>query len=63
MQNSAPTVDEAALRRLRLAIVVEDGDQEELQLHGVLRMLGVELPTGTQAPLFGTTPARPRRKP
>ena len=56
-------MDEAALRRLGLAIVVEDGDQQELQLHGVLRMLGVELPTGTQAPLFGKTPSRPRRKP
>lgn len=37
-------MDEAALRRLRLAIVVEDGDEEELQLHGVLRMLGAERP-------------------
>ena len=63
MRNSAPTVDEAALRRLRLAIVVEDGDVEELQLHGVLRMLGAELPIGKQTPLFGKTPAQPRRKP
>jgi hypothetical protein len=59
MRNSAPTVDEAALGRLRLAIAVEDGDEEEQQLHGVLRMLGAEVPDGKQIPLFGR--ARPSR--
>ena len=56
-------MDEAALGRLRLAIAVEDGDEEEQQLHGVLRMLGVEVPDGKQMPLFGKAPAQPRRKP
>lgn len=63
MRNSAQAVDEAALGRLRLAIAVEDGDEEEQQLHGVLRMLGAEVLDEKQIPLFGKTPARPRRKP
>ncbi len=63
MRNSAPTVDEAALGRLRLAIAVEDGDEEEQQLHGVLRMLGAEVPVAKQIALFGTEPGRSRRKP
>ena len=45
-------MDEAAIGRLRLAIAVEDGDEEELQLHGVLRMLGAEAPDGRQIPFF-----------
>ena len=57
------TVDEAALGRLRRAIAVEDGDEEELQLHGVLRMLGAEAPGGKQMPLFGKASARPGRNP
>ena len=62
MQTSAQAVDEAALGRLRRAIAVEDGDQEEQHLHGVLRMLGVEVPVGKQMPLFGKAPARSRGK-
>ena len=56
-------MDEAALGRLRLAIAVEDGDEEEQQLHGVLRMLGAEGPDGNKMPLFGKPAAQPRRKP
>jgi hypothetical protein len=63
MRNSVPTVDEAALGRLRLAIAVEDGDEEELQLHGVVRMLGAEVPVEKQMPLFGKPAADPRRNP
>jgi hypothetical protein len=48
---------------LRLAIAVEDGDEEEQQLHGVLRMLGAEVPVAKQIALFGTEPGRSRRKP
>ena len=55
-------MDETALGRLRLAIAVEDGDEEEQQLHGVLRMLGTEVPDEQQIPLFGTAPARARRR-
>jgi len=62
MRNSAQAVDETALGRLRLAIAVEDGDEEEQQLHGVLRMLGTEVPDEQQIPLFGTAPARARRR-
>ena len=50
METSARAVDEAVLGRLRLAIDVEAGGEEE-QLDGVLRMLaaiggGVESPHG-----------------
>ena len=38
MQTSVPAVDDAVLARLRLAIDVEAGGEEE-QLDGVLRML------------------------
>ena len=62
MRNSAQAVDEAALARLRLAIAVEDGDVEEQQLHGVLRMLGAEVPEGKQITLFGKAPGQSRRK-
>jgi hypothetical protein len=55
-------MDEATLGRLRHAIAVEDGDEEE-QLHGVLRMLGAEIPGETQIPLFGTAPACQAPKP
>jgi hypothetical protein len=55
-------VDEATLGRLRQAIAVEDGDEEE-QLNGVLRMLRVEIPDETQIPLFGTAPAGQAPKP
>jgi hypothetical protein len=50
------TADEAVLGRLRNAIIVEDGDEEE-QLKGVLRMLGVEITDEDQIPLFGKAPA------
>jgi hypothetical protein len=53
-------VNEAALRRLRHAIVAEDGDDE--QLGGVLRMLGAALPDETQLTLFGQATGRPRRR-
>ena len=39
MEISVRAVDEAVLRRLRLAIDPEAGNEEE-QLNGVLRMLG-----------------------
>jgi hypothetical protein len=55
-------VDEATLGRLRHAIAVEDGEEEE-QLHGVLRMLGAEIPDETQIPLFGTAPSGQTPKP
>ena len=63
MRNFPQAMDEAALGRLRLAIAVEDGDEEEQQLHGVLRMLGAEGPDGKQMPLFGKQAAQPRHKP
>ena len=44
-------VDEAARRRLRHAIVAEDGDEKHLD--GVLRMLGAETPDESQLRLFG----------
>jgi hypothetical protein len=47
-------VDEAARRRLRQAIVAEDGDEE--QLEGVLRMLGAHTLEKNQLPLFGEAP-------
>ena len=46
-------MDNAALGRLREAIAAEDGDEEEQQLNGVLRMLGAEIPDKNQLPLFG----------
>jgi len=50
-------MDRAALeRRLRHAIASEDGDEEE-QLNGVLRMLGVHVPDKDQLPLFSKPPA------
>jgi hypothetical protein len=61
MRNSAQAVDDAALDRLRLAIAVQDGDEEEQQLHGVLRMLGVEVPVAKQITLFGKEPGQSRR--
>jgi hypothetical protein len=45
-------VDEAALLRLRHAIAAE-GEEEEEQLNGVLRMLGAENSDPNQLPLFG----------
>lgn len=52
MEKSVKPVDEAALDRLRHAIAAEDGEREEEQLKGVLRMLGAEIPDTTQLPLF-----------
>ena len=49
-------MDDAALGRLRQAIAAEDGDEEEQQLNGVLRMLGAQIPDKTQLPLFGKPP-------
>jgi len=58
--NTLRAVDEAALLgRLRDAITAEDVDEEE-QLKGVLRMLGAEIPDGTQLPLFGKRPGSAR---
>ena len=54
--NSVRALDNAALGRLRQAIAVEDGDEEEQQLNGVLRMLGAQIPDKTQLPLFGKPP-------
>jgi hypothetical protein len=56
VDNSVQAVNELALRRLRRAIAAEDADEEE-QLDGVLRMLGVEIPDKeipdkNQLPLF-----------
>jgi len=48
-------VDEAALGRLRDAIVADDGDEK--QLEGVLRMLGEKDPGKHQLPLFGKASA------
>jgi hypothetical protein len=56
VEDSVQPADEAALGRLRHAIVAEDGDEEE-QLNGVLRMLGAEIPDKKQLPLFGKAPA------
>ena len=56
-------VDEATLGRLRHAIAAEDGDEEEQQLNGVLRMLGAEIPDETQIPLFGKASAGRAPKP
>jgi hypothetical protein len=55
-ENSVRAMDNAALGRLRQAIAVEDGDEEEQQLNGVLRMLGAQIPDKTQLPLFGKPP-------
>jgi hypothetical protein len=52
-------VDEAARGRLRLAILAEDGDEE--QLDGVMRMLGEKTNDKDQLPLFGK--ARADRRP
>jgi hypothetical protein len=43
-------VDEMVRRRLRAAIVAEDGDEE--QLDGVIRMLGAVAPEREQLPLL-----------
>ena len=56
-------MDEATLGRLRHAIAAEDGDEEEQQLNGALRMLGAEIPDETQIPLFGKAPAGRAPKP
>jgi hypothetical protein len=56
VENSVQPADEAALARLRHAIAVEDGDEEE-QLNGVLRMLGAEVPDKNQLSLFRKAPA------
>ena len=56
-------MDEATLGRLRHAIAAEDGNEEERQLNGVLRMLGAEIPDETQIPLFGKAPAGQAPKP
>ena len=56
-------MDNAALGRLRQAIAAADGDEEEQQLNGVLRMLGAEIPNETQIPLFGKAPAGQAPKP
>ena len=63
VEEAVQAVDEAALGRLRRAIAVEDGDEEEQQLNGVLRMLGAEIPNETQIPLFGKAPAGQAPKP
>ena len=49
------SVDEATLGRLRLAILAEEGDEE--QLDGVLRMLGEKGLGKTQLALFGKASA------
>ena len=56
MQTPARAVDEAVLARLRLAIDVEAGGEEE-QLDGVLRMLGAKRPDKNQISLFSKAPA------
>jgi hypothetical protein len=56
-------MDNAALGRLRQAIAAEDGDEEEQQLNGVLRMLGAEIPDKNQLPLFGKPAAGQEPKP
>ena len=56
-------MDDAALGRLRQAIAAADGDEEEQQLNGVLRMLGAEIPDKNQLPLFGKPPAGQEPKP
>lgn len=43
-------VDEMVRRRLRAAIVSEDGDEE--QLNGVIRMLGAVAPENNQLPVL-----------
>jgi hypothetical protein len=52
VEKSVQALNEAALGRLRHAIAAEDGEDEEEQLNGVLRMLGAETPDKTQLPLF-----------
>ena len=61
MEISVRAVDEAVLRRLRLAIDPEAGNEEE-QLNGVLRMLGAETPDKSQLPLFGKAPGEQSRR-
>ena len=56
METSGRAVDEAVLDRLRLAIGVEAGGEEE-QLNGVLRMLGAKIPDRNQISLFAKAPA------
>jgi hypothetical protein len=56
-------MDNAALGRLRQAIAGADGDDEEQQLNGVLRMLGAKIPDKNQLPLFGKPPAGQDPKP
>jgi len=56
-------MDVAALGRLRQANRCEDGDEEEQQLNGVLRMLGAAIPDKNQLPLFGQPPAGQEPKP
>ncbi len=56
METSGRAVDEAVLGRLRLAIDVEAGGEEE-QLDGVLRMLGAKIPDKNQISLFAKAPA------
>jgi hypothetical protein len=63
VEEAVQAVDEATLGRLRRAIAAEDGDEEEQQLNGVLRMLGTEIPDETQIPLFGKAPAGQAPKP
>jgi hypothetical protein len=56
-------MDDAALGRLRQAIAAADGDDEEQQLNGVLRMLDANIPDKNQLPLFGKPPADQMSKP
>lgn len=50
MKQPERPVDEIVRRRLRAAIVADDGDEE--QLDGVIRMLGAVAPEKDQLPLF-----------
>jgi hypothetical protein len=52
VENSVQAEDEAALGRLRRAIAAEDGEGEEEQLKGVLRMLARRSPTRLSSPRF-----------
>ena len=62
METSVRALDEAVLGRLRHAIDVEAGGEEE-QLNGVLRMLAAKSPDKHQISLFGKAPAGQAPKP
>jgi hypothetical protein len=62
VETSVRALDEAVLGRLRHAIDVEAGGEEE-QLNGVLRMLAAKSPDKHQISLFGKAPAGQAPKP